>query len=255
MGGRGSSFGLNDSSRSDGGVREPSDYEDVKKSNNPFRAFKTYQNEFNKVKTVDALRKLLDQNGVSINENLYKALKSGKIDFDTAKEFMKGSLLVVSHQGNGKDFTGFGSVKSAGNAVAFYSQENGSIHIVQNRMRPDFGSKIGGRKSQTARSVGAHEAMHHSQNLLERKKLDYSNRIVRSALRDLKRIEPKQRGVSNSAYARSKISGISSYAWRGGNGETVSEAMNDVMRNGARATNLSKIIYKRVKNDIKKYKF
>lgn len=30
MGGRGSSYGLDDSSRSDGGVREPSDYEDVK---------------------------------------------------------------------------------------------------------------------------------------------------------------------------------------------------------------------------------
>lgn len=254
MGGRGASFGLDNSGRGNGGIREPKDYADVQKSNNPFKQFKTYQREFDGVKTVEQLRTLLDKNGVSMNDNLYNAIKSGKINLNTAKEFMKGSLLVISHQGNGKDFTGFGSVKSAGNAVAFYSQENNSIHLVQSRMRSDFGGKIGGRKSQTARSVGAHEAMHHSQNLLEKKKFDYSNRVVRSALKDLKKIEPKKRGVSNSAYARQKINGISSYAWRGGNGETVSEAMNDVMRNGARATNLSKIIYKRVKNDIKKYK-
>ena len=55
------------------------------------------------------------------------------------------------------------------------------------------------------------------------------------------------------AWARDKISKISNYAWSGGNDETISEAMNDVMTNGARATNLSKIIYKQVKNDIKKY--
>lgn len=251
MGGRGASFDLNSDERGDGNVTAPADYEPVEKSDNPFKPFKTYQKEFYNTKNIDELQDVLDKNGVSINSNLYRDVKNGSLSLNEVKEFMKGTLLVVSHQGDNATFRGFGSVNKS-KAIAFYSPDNNSIHIVKSNFRKQY-SIIGDRKLQTNKSIGAHEAMHHTQFLLQNQKVGYSNKLVRDSLKKLKKVEPKSKATSNRNYAKEKISKISGYAWSGGNDETVSEAMNDVITNGARATNLSKIIYKQVKNDVKKY--
>lgn len=251
MGGRGASFDLNSGERNQGNIREPADFEPVEKSENPFKPFKTYQKEFYNTKNIDELQDVLDKNGVSINSNLYRDVKSGNLSLNEVKEFMKGALLVVSHQGDNATFRGFGSVNNS-RAVAFYSPKNNSIHIVKSNFKKQY-SSIGNRKVQTNKSIGAHEAMHHTQFLLQRQKINYSDKVVRDSLKKLKQIEPKNKTKSNRSYAKEKISKISSYAWKGGNDETISEAMNDVITNGARATNLSKIIYKQIKKDTKKY--
>ena len=92
-----------------GGIRVPKNVGNIPAKKNPFKPFKTYQKEFAQAKDAPALKKVLEDNGVAISDKFEKYIATGQYPIEHAKAFIKGSLLTISHYGDGERLIGFGA--------------------------------------------------------------------------------------------------------------------------------------------------
>ena len=220
---------------------------------NPFQPFKTYQKEFANAKDLPTLKKVLEDNGVVMSDKFEKYIASGKYPLEDAKNFMKGTLLTMSHYGDGEKFVGFGAFNSAKNpTVAQYSymdmvgvQANGNISV--NIGHPSSrGKGIYG--------TGAHEAYHQVQGLMGDRQGISSSQWSENVIKKVYPNWAKNKANKSSGDIKKDVTtNISSYGSTN-NKEAMSEAMKNVINKGHKASTLSKDIYKFVKAETRKYK-
>lgn len=218
----------------------------------PFRPFKEYQKEFERTKDAQSLKKVLEDNGVPISDKLEKYIVTGKYPIEQAKLFIKGSLLTISHYGEGNKFLGFGAfMDSNSGTVAFYraptitgAQSNGVIAV-----------NIGHPKSRTKEiyGTGAHEGYHHVQGVLgdatNQSMNRYSENVVASVYpKWVKKARITTGNIKTDFAAYVSMYGASS------NAEALSEAMKNVIMKKGKASTLSKDIFKQVRADAKRNK-
>ena len=220
---------------------------------NPFQPFKTYQKEFAAANDLPTLKKVLEDNGVVMSDKLEKYIAKGKYPLADAKNFIKGTLLTMSHFGDGDKFVGFGGFNSSrSSTVAQYS----APAVVGSQAHGNISVNIGhpASRGKGIYGTGAHEAHHQVQALMgDRKGMSmgaYSESVVKSVY---------GKWASNKA---NKSSGniktdvakhISDYGTTNNN-EALSESMKNVINRGHKASTLSKDIYKYVRDEARKYK-
>lgn len=220
---------------------------------NPFKEFKTYQKEFAAAKDLPTLKQVLEDNGVQMSDKFERYIAEGKYPIENAKAFMKGTLLTMSHYGDGEKFVGFGAYKkSDSSTVAYYAapavvgaQANGYIAV-----------NIGHPSSRTKSiyGTGAHEAYHQVEGLMgDRRGVglhQYSQDVVTRAYGKWAGNKAnKSSGDIKTDFAKH----ISNYSTKN-NAEALSESMKAVITKKGRASSLAKGIYKTVKTDAEKYK-
>lgn len=220
---------------------------------NPFQPFKTYQKEFAEAKDLPTLKKVLEDNGVVISDKLEKYIAKGKYPLNDAKNFIKGTLLTMSHFGDGDKFVGFGAFNSSRNpTVAQYS----APAVVGSQAHGNISVNIGHPASRVKGiyGTGAHEAYHQVEALMgDRKGIDmsaYSESVVKSVYGKWS----KNKANKSTGDVKKDVSKHISDYGATNNNEALSEAMSNVISKGHKASTLSKDIYKYVKADARKYK-
>ena len=220
---------------------------------NPFKEFKTYQKEFAAANDLPTLKKVLEDNGVEMSDKFENYISSGAYPLKNAKEFMKGALLTMSHFGDGEKFIGFGAYKrSNSSTVAYYahpvvvgSQANGYIAV--NIGHPSSRSK-------SIYGTGAHEAYHQVEGLMgDRKGISYKQYSQDVVTKVYTKWSANKANNSTGNVKTDFATHISNYGATS-NVEALSEAMKNVITKKARASTLSKGIYKAVRSDAEKYK-
>lgn len=219
---------------------------------NPFKPFKTYQKEFDKAKDAKSLAKVLEDNGVAISDKFLRYIDSGKYPIESAKAFLKGNLLTISHYGDGERFVGFGAYKDSNSGVvAYYSHptitgSQGNGYVAVNIGHPSS-------RSSSIYGTGAHEGFHHVNAVIaDAKKQDmytYANDVVKKSYSSWSKKSGKSTGdIKNdfrthvSAYGATKDS------------EALSESMKNVIMKKGKASSLSKTVFNQIREDAKKYK-
>lgn len=220
---------------------------------NPFKEFKTYQKEFAAANDLPTLKKVLEDNGVQMSDKFEKYITEGKYPIERAKDFMKGTLLTMSHFGDGEKFIGFGAYKRTNSStVAYYahptvvgSQANGYIAV--NIGHPSSRSK-------SIYGTGAHEAYHQVEGLMgDRKGISYKKYSQDVVTQVYTKWSGNKANNSSGNVKTDFAKHISPYGATS-NVEALSEAMKNVITKKARASSLSKGIYKAVRSDAEKYK-
>ena len=219
----------------------------------PFKEFKTYQKEFAAANDLPTLKKVLEDNGVEMSDKFEDYIASGKYPLKNAKDFMKGALLTMSHFGDGDKFVGFGAYKrSNSGTVAYYAhptvvgaQANGYIAV--NIGHPSSRSK-------SIYGTGAHEAYHQVEGLMgDRKGISYKQYSQDVVTKVYTKWSGDKANKSSGNVKTDFAKHISPYGATS-NVEALSEAMKNVISKKARASSLSKGIYKAVRSDAEKYK-
>ena len=219
---------------------------------NPFKQFKTYQKEFERAKDAKSLAKVLEDNGVAISDKFLRYIESGKYPIESAKAFLKGNLLTISHYGDGERFVGFGAYKDSNSpVVAFYqhptitgSQGNGYIAV-------NIGHPAS--RSQSIYGTGAHEGYHHVNAVIADAKnvsmYSYANDVVKSAYSGWS----KKSGLSTGDIKKDFTTHVSAYG-ASKDSEALSESMKNVIMKKSNASSLSKTVFKQVLADARKHK-
>lgn len=219
---------------------------------NPFKPFKEYQTEFAKAKDAQSLVKVLEDNGVAISDKFVKYIQSGKYPIESAKAFLKGNLLTISHYGDGERFIGFGAYKdSRSPTVAFYShptitgtQGNGYVAVNIGHPSSRTGSIYG---------TGAHEGYHHVTAVIADAKntsmYTYANDVVKSSYSSWS----KKTGLSSGDIKKDFTTHVSAYGATK-DSEALSESMKNVIMKKGKASSLSKTVFNQVRKDAKTYK-
>lgn len=220
---------------------------------NPFQPFKTYQKEFAEAKDLPTLKKVLEDNGVVMSDKFEKYIAKGKYPLNDAKNFIKGTLLTMSHYGDGEKFVGFGAFNSSRlPTVAQYS----APAVVGNQANGNISVNIGhpSSRGKGIYGTGAHEAYHQVEALMgDRKGIDmslYSESVVKNVYGKWS----SNKANKSSGNIKTDVSTHISNYGATNNNEALSEAMKNVINRGHKASTLSKDIYKYVKADAKKYK-
>lgn len=220
---------------------------------NPFQPFKTYQKEFAAAKDLPTLKKVLEDNGVVMSDKLENYIAKGKYPLEDAKSFMKGTLLTMSHYGDGEKFVGFGAFnRSNMSTIAQYS----APAMVGEQARGNISVNIGHSYSRgkSIYGTGAHEAYHQVEALMgDRKGMEmsaYSESVVKNVYGKWSKNKANKSSGDVKADVKKHISDYGAT----NNNEALSEAMKNVINKGHKASTLSKDIYKYVKADARKYK-
>ena len=219
---------------------------------NPFKPFKEYQHEFAKAKDAQSLGKVLEDNGVAISDKFLRYIESGKYPIENAKDFIKGTLLTISHYGDGERFVGFGAYKRSDSPIVAYYQHptvvgsQGNGYIAVNIGHPSSRSK-------SIYGTGAHEGYHHVEGVIgDVKKIDmytYSKDVVVRSYSSW----GKKTGLSTGDIKKDFTTHVSSYGATK-DSEALSEAMKNVIMHKGKASALSKTIFNEVRRDAKTYK-
>lgn len=219
----------------------------------PFKEFKTYQKEFAAAKDLPTLKRVLEDNGVQMSDKFEKYIADGKYPIERAKDFMKGTLLTMSHYGDGDKFVGFGAYKLSNSPVVAYyahpsivgSQANGYIAV--NIGHPSSWSK-------SIYGTGAHEAYHQVEGLMgDRRGVSYKEYSKDVVTRTYGKWAANKANKSSGNIKTDFSRHVSPYGATN-NAEALSESMKNVITKGHKASTLSKNIYKAVKSDTEKYK-
>ena len=249
-GGQGGDKHLGNDSGSGGYKGDVGNFPDKK---NPFQPFKTYQKEFAAAKDLPTLKKVLEDNGVVMSDKLEKYIATGKYPLEDAKSFMKGTLLTMSHYGDGEQFVGFGAFnRSKMSTIAQYS----APAMVGEQARGNISVNIGhpSSRGKGIYGTGAHEAYHQVEALMgDRKGMGisaYSESVVKSVYGKWSKNKANK---STGDVKKDVTTHVSAYGATS-NAEALSEAMKNVINRGHKASTLSKDIYKHVKADARKYR-
>lgn len=220
---------------------------------NPFKPFKTYQKEFAAANDLPTLKKVLEDNGVQMSDKFENYIATGTYPIDRAKDFMKGTLLTMSHYGDGEKFVGFGAYKKSNSPVVAYyahptvvgSQANGYIAV--NIGHPSSWSK-------GIYGTGAHEAYHQVEGLMgDRRGVSYKAYSQDVVTRAYGQWTGNKANKSSGDIKTDFAKHITPYGATS-NVEALSEAMKVVITKKGKASSLAKGIYKTVKADTEKYK-
>lgn len=249
-GGQGGDKHLGNSSSSGGYKGSVGNFPEKK---NPFQPFKTYQKEFTSAKDLPTLKKVLEDNGVVMSDKFEKYIATNKYPLEDAKNFIKGTLLTMSHYGDGEKFVGFGAFNSSrSSTVAQYSapavigsQANGNISV-------NIGHPFSRGKS--IYGTGGHEAYHQVEALMGDRKGITMDKYSESVVTRVYGKWSKNKANKSSGNIKTDVSTHISNYGATNNNEALSEAMKNVINKGHKASSLSKDIYKQVKADTKTYK-
>lgn len=242
---------------------------EVAESENPFVRFRKYRKQFYALQSIEEVRAILDNNGVGMSNAFVNYVNKGEVGLEDAKQFIGGAMEVLSKFGGGDTFRGFNAARDS-RAAAWYSPMSRTITMEPGIGRGYTGRVVGGGGKENAYTIGGHEAGHHISHMAAEgtgtqgkwKSRGWLSEYAVYTENVVNRAYERYKGSASSnggkpATRKAVMSGISTYAVSKGKsgrymyGETVSEAINDVWRNGLKATRFSKEIYQVLRRDMR----